>query len=251
MADGLKNFIDGIADFALLPAREQNEWIGYYLTEIGGQDAFTSTALDRARTDLSLEAYRSAADLSERSKRRNGKLPAFCKQKKGYKLHRATVDRLSNHLNQGRSASAQRTTTILQKTLAKLSGNPREPYLAEAVGCFERRFNRAAVVLAWATAYDTFRQWLFDKHLGKFNAVSSTWKKPVTVVDVEDFESLTERVVIDTAKLGGILRKEAHKTLVALLDKRNSVAHPTGKQVTPTATDAYLEEIIDEVLLKY
>lgn len=248
---GLKSFVVGITGFALLPPREQNEWITYYFTEVAGEMSVTSTQLDNARSDLSLESYRTASDLSERSKKRKGKLPAFCKLSKGYKLHRASADKLALLLNEGRSASAQRTASMLHKMLAKLGGHPRELYLAEAVGCFEHKFYRAATVLAWATAYDTFRQWIFDNHLATFNAVSGGWKKPMTIKDVEDFEPLTERVVIDTSKQAGIIKKEAHKSLIALLDKRNSVAHPTGKLVTPTSTDAYLEEIIDEVLLKY
>ena len=251
MATGIEQFAGGVDGFALLPPREQNEWIMYYLTEIAGAAAVTSTQIADARDELSLEPYRTAADLSERSKKRKGVLPIFCKLSKGYKLHRASVDKLASQLSRGRSSSAQKITSILLKTLAKISGHSREPYLAEAVGCFEHGFYRAAIVLAWATAYDTFRHWVFDGHLDKFNAISGTWKKAVAVIDIDDFESLTERVVIDTAKQAGIVKKEAHKTLVALLDKRNSVAHPTGKLVTPASADAYLEEIIDEVLLKY
>lgn len=251
MKSGIEGFADGIAGFALLSPREQNEWIMYYLMEIAGETSVTSTQIENARILLSLESYRTANDLSERSKKRKGHAPAFCKLAKGYKLHRGTADKLAVQLNGGRSASAQRTSSILRRTLAKLSGHPREPYLTEAVGCFEAKFYRAAIVLAWATAYDTFRHWLFDRHIVKFNAISSIWKKPVTIADIEDFESLTERVVIDTAKQAGIIKREAHKTLVALLDKRNSIAHPTGKLVTPTSADAYLEEIIDEVLMKY
>ena len=251
MKSAIEGFMSGIAGLTALSPREQNEWISYYLTEIAGESFVTSTKIDTARHDLALEPYRSAADLSERSKKQKGKVPAFCKLTKGYKLHRATIEKLGAQLNSGRSHSAQRTSSILHATLARLSGHPREPYLAEAVGCFDAKFYRAATVLAWTTAYDTFRHWLFDHHISKFNSVSSAWKKPTTIIEIEDFEPLTERVVIDTAKSAGIIKKEAHKTLVSLLDKRNSVAHPTGKLVTPTSTDAYLEEIIEEVLLKY
>jgi len=251
MKAGIEQFAGGIGGFALLPPREQNEWIAYYLTEIAGATAVTSAQIAGARDQLSLEPYRTAADLSERSKRRKGVLPTFCKLPKGYKLHRAVVDKLDAQLNKERSSSAQKIASALLKTLAKISGHSREPYLAEAVGCFQHGFYRAAIVLAWAAAYDTFRHWIFGGHLDKFNAVSGTWKKPVAVIDIDDFESLTERVVIDTAKQAGILKKEAHKTLAALLDKRNSIAHPTGRLVTPALADAYLEEIIDEVLLKY
>jgi len=233
MAAGIEEFAGGIGGFALLPLREQNEWISYYLTEIAGATAVTSTQVASARDDLSLEPYRTAADLSERSKKRKGTLPVFCKLSKGYKLHRATADKLTAQLSKGRSSSAQRITSILLKTLAKISGHSRQPYLAEAVGCFEHGFYRAAIVLAWATAYDTFRHWVFDRNLAKFNAVSGTWKRAAVIVDIDDFELLTERVVIDTAKQAGIIKKEAHKL------------------VTPTSADAYLEEIIEEVLLKY
>lgn len=148
MKSAIEGFASGITGFTLLSPREQNEWITYYFTEITGDSFVTATKIDKARGDLSLEAYRSAADLSERSKKKKGKVPVFFKLAKGYKLHRATVEKLAAQLNIGRSHSAQRTSSILHATLAKLSGHPREPYLAEAVGCFEAKFYRAARALS-------------------------------------------------------------------------------------------------------
>lgn len=79
----------------------------------------------------------------------------------------------------------------------------------------------------------------------------ASWKVPKRIQRIEDFDELGERVVIDTAKTATALTKEQHKQIVALLDQRNSFAHPSGRKVSPALAEAYLIQIMDEVIQNF
>lgn len=75
-----------------------------------------------------------------------------------------------------------------------------------------------------------------------------TWKKSFQISKLDDFQDLTEAVVLDTARKVNAITKEQHKTLKQLLDQRNSYAHPTTKAITPSMVEAYIETVLKEVV---
>jgi len=97
-------------------------------------------------------------------------------------------------------------------------------------------------------AYGLVRDWIFRNHLAALNAVMGAWKNPVLITKLDDFQELTESVVIDTARKATMISKEQNKTLKQLLDQRNSYAHPTTKPITPAIVEAYIDTVIREVL---
>ena len=72
----------------------------------------------------------------------------------------------------------------------------------------------------------------------------------MSISSIEDMESVPERELIDTAKAAGALGKELHKSLVQLLDDRNSFAHPSGKPITASIAEAYIERAVLQVIAK-
>jgi hypothetical protein len=147
------------------------------------------------------------------------------------------------------------TRVVLATQLASLIGalpiGPRREYLQEALGCFESRFHRAAIVLTWCVAYDAIRAWFFANQTAAFNRIMSTWKRPKTIEAITDFDELTERAVLDTAKEAKVVTREQHKALVSLLDRRNSYAHPTGRAISDAAAEAFVEDAVQEVVMVF
>jgi hypothetical protein len=139
----------------------------------------------------------------------------------------------------------------LIKHLAKLADPNLREYLAEAINCFDSNYFRAAIVMAWCAGYGILRAYLFNRHLTALNTAMASWKTPRTIAKVEDFDELGERVVLDVAKGASAITKEQHKQLVALLDQRNSFAHPSGRKVSAPIAEAYLTQIIDEVIVNF
>ncbi|MGH8755486.1 MAG: hypothetical protein ACREU0_06630, partial [Burkholderiales bacterium] len=192
---------------------------------------------------------RTAQDLSKRARNKNGLPARFVKKKRGYALERTAREEIKRLIDA--RPSKQIVSTEIMRLLSGLRSELRKNYLEEVYGCFQSNFLRAAIVLSWCVAFDSFREWLYRNHLGPLNSTMAKWKKPIKILNLEDFEYLTERTVIDTAKEAGIVGKETNKILVSLLDRRNSYAHPTGRTISISAAETYIEEVINEVVKKF
>jgi hypothetical protein len=198
---------------------------------------------------LNLVAYsRIAQYLSEASKVGRGKKPRFLKSSEGYRLEAgARAD--ASKLFPGR-ATKKAVQKHLEDHLSKMPSLEARNYLAEALGCFTHDYYRAAIVMTWCLAYDLLRSFVFTKHVALVNKRLSGRKVPQTITTLEDFEAIGERDLIDTAKAAGVFGKEFHKTLVQLLDDRNSYAHPSGKPITASIAEAYIEKAVLQMISK-
>jgi hypothetical protein len=151
----------------------------------------------------------------------------------------------------GKRPSSVAVKSGLTDHLSKVTDPALKDYLTETIGCFEHGYFRASIVMGWCAGYAILKTWLFSKHAAALNAVMAGWKSPKSLSRLEDFDELGERVVLDTVRKAGVTTKEEDKQLVRLLDDRNSYAHPSGRKVSPAHAEAYLIQIIDEVVKRY
>jgi hypothetical protein len=231
------SFLAGVAGFSSMAAGSQNELLAYHL-QSNGSPCFSVAEVDGLRTHLKLPRFNSAHHFSVNSRRQKGKRPRFVKADTGYSLERGVFEDL--HKKYGKRATAVAIQNDLLKHLGTLTDADLKEYLAEAVNCFGSGYFRAAIVMGWCAGYAILRAWLFRNHVGAVNVAMSSWKTPKRIAKMEDFDELGERVVLDTARAAAVLTKEQHKQLVALLDQRNSFAHPSGRKVAAPIAEAYL-----------
>ena len=248
MSDSLDTFISRVNGFASLSPSIQNEHLAYYLHS-NGKETVTANDINALRVRLKLARFNTANRLSVDSRVSRNRKIRFVKAKRGYFLERSVFSELEGQL--GTRPTAIVIKNELKRHLATLSDPDLRDYLHEAVSCFEHGFSRAAIVLSWCSAYAILRQWLFSRHVASMNAVMARWKTPKTITRIEDFDEISERVVIDTARTAGAFTKEQHKQIVMLLDQRNSFAHPTGRRAQAPISEAYLTQVIDEVIAKF
>lgn len=250
MENGLDAFISRVEGFSSLTPAVQNEHLAYYLHSIG-KPALTAKEIDALRIQLKLPPFNTATRLSVESRASRGKKGSqrFVKANRGYFLERSVFEELESKF--GNRPSAVVIKHGLTKHLATVSDPALKEYLQEAINCFEHGFSRAAIVLGWCSAYAVFRRWLFLNHLPAVNSAMASWRTPKTITRIEEFDELNERVVIDTARAAGAVTKEQQKQLIMLLDQRNSFAHPTGRKASAPIAEAYLTQVIDEVLVNF
>ncbi len=248
MSNPVELFISRVPDFSALPSARQNEILVYCL-HCDGKAVVTVAEVDAHRLQLKLTPFTTAQQFSLHSKRIKGKGPRFVKAKKGYSLERGVFEELDKTF--GQRPAAITIKHDLAKHIAKLAEPNLKDYLQETVHCFGHGYYRASIVMAWCAGYAILRNWLYSQHVTAMNAVMATWKAPKRISKVEDFEELAERVVLDTARTAAVLAKEQHKQLVALLDQRNSFAHPTGRKCSAPVAEAYLTQILDEVIANF
>lgn len=240
------DFVAGIADFDSLPVVIQTDLLAHYLVVHAGTDA-TASALSSLREALHLAVQpRLPQYLSEQTKRKGAKPGKYIKTRNGYVLERGYSKSLQGSYL-GRP-TAKNLSVALRGTLSAIGDPAVKSYLNEAVSCFEQNLLRSAVIMTWCVAYGIFRAWVFRNHLSSINAEMGTWKKSFQISKLDDFQDLTEAVVLDTARKVNAITKEQHKTLKQLLDQRNSYAHPTTKAITPSMVEAYIETVLKEVV---
>jgi hypothetical protein len=238
----------GLLDgFAELSGREQVDLIVYALSAIDGLEVVNSSDISNVFDSLRLPRYgRIPQYLSEEVRPVRGKRARYLRKQRGYVQSQPLADHCSQTLQ------VRKSKVIISKNLRDLL--PMLPtsdavnYFEEALGCFSVGFRRAAVVMSWCLTYDILRDWLFNKHLSAINAQLGTWAKPTTVRKIEDFDEMKERVLIDTANKAGILSKELNKSLIQLLDDRNSYAHASGKPITDSIAEAYIERAVHHAI---
>lgn len=233
--------------FANLPGKEQVDLIIYALSVFDGIAPVKSAKVGTMYDELRLPRYKRIPQyLSEEIKPARGKKARYLKKDGGYIQSQPLADHCAEVL-QLRKAKVS-ISKNLTDLLPKLPTPDAKNYLEEALGCFASGFRRAAVVMTWCLTYDLLRDWIFTKHRAAFNGQCATWKRPMTISKLEDFEEMNESKVIDTAKAAGILSKELNKSLIQLLDERNSYAHASGKPITDSIAEAYIERAVHHAI---
>ena len=244
----VETFVASIRDFSSLTPVEQNELLLFFKTKIEGSSSATAGEINTLRQQLSLEPHRTDQQLFRGSRKRFGKPARYVKAKSGYVLQRGVFEGLSQKLTSRPSSSV--VATDLKAHLEGIQDKFVREYLEETIGCFENGLFRAAIVMGWAVAFAILRKNLFEQQLSTLNASMAAWKSPKNINRIEDFEDLAERVVLDTARQAGIYSKDFHKLCVALLDQRNSFAHPSGRSVAPAIAEAFLIQVMEDVIKK-
>ncbi|MGA2557313.1 MAG: hypothetical protein ABSG04_13670 [Verrucomicrobiota bacterium] len=246
----LDSFVSRIDGFSLFSPSLQNEHLAYYLHSTG-KETVTGGEINALRAQLKLSPFNSANQLwiDSRASRDKNNRPRFVKARRGYSLERVVFEELEKKYGQRPTATIIKCDLL--RHLAALTDAQLKEYLTEAINCFDSRYFRASIVMAWCAGYAILRTWLFATHLAALNTVTSSWRTPKHITRIEDFDELGERAVLDTARTANVLTKEQHKQLVALLDLRNSFAHPSGRKISAPIAEAYLTQIIDEVIMNF
>ena len=89
--------------------------------------------------------------------------------------------------------------------------------------------------------------------LAQFNAALAKDKsvKLTTVAQRDDFMEMKESKFIEICRAAKIISNDVRKILDTSLGIRNSCAHPSGITVTKIKVIAFVEDLVENVVLKY
>jgi hypothetical protein len=129
-------------------------------------------------------------------------------------------------------------------------------FMKEAELCLRHDAGRATVIMVWNVAFYHLCQFILKHSLAKFNAGYQThynklWQqaKVQTVAAYDDFLTVKESVVIDICKRELIITQTQFKILDKRLGERNTAAHPNSAKVGQLQAEAFIEDIVDNVVL--
>jgi hypothetical protein len=209
----------------------------YFLTVEAGQESVTPKQVIDCFVHCDLSAPKNvAARLSEGL---TGKPPRFIKTNGGYKLQRHAREALS--LKLGVETATAQTSASLRSLEHKLPEGQDKDFLKEAIDCFEVGANRATIVMAWILAIDHLFAYILTHKLQEFNVVTQR----------DDFTEMKESKFIEFCCSAKIISNDVRKILEQKLDTRNSSARPSGITINRSKVIDFVEDLIDNVVLKY
>jgi hypothetical protein len=120
---------------------------------------------------------------------------------------------------------------------------------------FEAGANRATIVMAWILATDNMFAFILKNKLVEFNAaLALNTDKSVKVKIItqrDDFTEMKESKFIELCRAAKIVSNDVRKILDQRLDTRNPCAHPSGITVNRSKVIDFVEDLVDNMVLKY
>ncbi len=249
MSDAVNRFYNSIEGAANQSQGGLVELFVYFLTVELGEEVATPKQITNCfkACDLTVPANVSAR-LAEGLK---VKPPKYIKANGAYKLQRHVREALSKKL--GAETVTAQTSATLRGLEHKLAAGADKDFLKEAIDCFEIGANRAAITMTWILAIDHLFAYILAHRLREFNAALSKDKgvKITSVSQRDDFTEIKETKFIELCRAAGIVSNDVRKILDQKLSTRNSCAHPSGVTVNKSKVVDFIEDLVDNVLLKF
>lgn len=177
----------------------------------------------------------------------------FVKKDGGYRLENSHRERIAAAI--GANQGAVQTSTSLNKLEALVPDGAKREFLHETINCFTAGANRAAVVMCWNLTLHHIQDYILAHHLAAFNASLGNNKdsrvKIKNVTKQDDFTEMPESKFLLFCREAKIVTASMFKKLEGRLDERNSAAHPSGVKITPKFAEAYIEDIVENVIRKF
>ena len=145
------------------------------------------------------------------------------------------------------------TSTTLRGLEHKVPEGGAKEFLEETIDCFEVRANRATIIMAWIMVVDHLFAYILKHRLAEFNLTLSKDRgvKLNAIVQRDDFMEMKESKFIEICRAAKIISNDVRKILDTSLGVRNSCAHPSGITVSNVKVIAFVEDLVENVVLKY
>lgn len=144
----------------------------------------------------------------------------------------------------------------LEKVVAKVSELNQKKFLAESIACLGVDAKRASIIMTWAAIIAHLYDYTLEnkRRLAEFNAAlkrrSDRYNK-VVITKYDDFADIPESIFIEVCRSAKIISNDIRKILDEKLGIRNTCAHPSGVEVHKTKVVNFVEDLVDNVIVKY
>jgi hypothetical protein len=224
---------------------------GWWLHVHKKRQAFTGADIGRCYTELHFAAPSSFGSYISQLETKK----ELIKVASGYKLENKIRETLDAAY--GQSEVTVKVNNLLTELAGKLPDLAERAYYQEALICYTHGSRRAAIVMTWNVAYSHLCDHVLTKRLADFNArwllsMPGMHKKAVrTIAKMDDFnDELKESEVITICRDAGIITKNIYNIMHAALGRRNAAAHPSSVIIDQLQTDAYIVDLIQNVILQ-
>jgi len=191
--------------------------------------------------------------LKNNSKVIKGKTPKFIHNSGRYCLERTRKNAIKSSLNLNKPFVEINNT--LRDLLPVLQNKSEKEFLREAISAFEVKAFRSSIVMTWLLTLDHLFEHILSSRLIDFNdELAKVTDRRVKVSEVkvkDDFSDIPENKFIEICRAARIISNDVRKILDEKLGIRNSVAHPSNIVINPSKAFNFIEDLVDNVILKY
>ena len=173
----------------------------------------------------------------------------------GYRLESKVREQIDSAY--GTPEITLKVTSLLNGLATTIPDIAKRAYYQEALNCYKHGSPRAAVIMTWNVAFSHLCDHVVAKRLADFN---SRWllsfpgmhKNKTRLINAfDDFaEELKEQQVLEICRDADIIGKNIYNIMYAALAKRNAAAHPNAIVIDQVQTDAYICDLITNVVQK-
>jgi hypothetical protein len=244
----LKQAVPGLADKSHY---DKIKIFGWWMHVYKSKTSFTAAEVGKCYDDLHLSRPASFGAYFKQLTDKKELLP----NGNGYKLEHKVREKLDGAY--ASPAATVKVTTLLTDLAATIPDMAERTYYQEALICYKYGSLRGAVVMTWNVAFSHLCTHVLTNKLAKFNA---RWllsmpgmhkKKTLEIKVFDDFnEELKESEVLTICRDEGILTKNMYNIMHAALGKRNAAAHPNAVVIDQLQTDAFITDLITNVVQK-
>lgn len=255
----LLEFLRGIPNFRDFSRKSKILLLAYYLRQYRGMVEFSVDDLESACRGVLKPPSDLRIQLRLLGKGKNSLLTSGS-GKNLFSLNMPGLDEVESYLSGTGPAQAvvdamiADALTYLKKIVAKLGDDNQRKFMAEAISCLAVDAPRATIVMAWAGTMDHLYDFILRHKLADFKAALARRTDRyarVTISTKDDFSEIKEAVFIEVARSGGVVTNDVRKLLDEKLGIRNTCAHPSTVEVHRTKVVNFIEEVVDNVILKH
>lgn len=228
-----KRFVDRIVLF------------GYYLQKKEDCDYFTIEDIEECFRKAASSKPQNFTDLFKKLASAN----KIIEEDKGWVLSGLEIDNIEqNELEKLPIISIKAELRSLPEKFPEAQ----QKFINEILGCLQVQAWRGAIVLTWILTMEHLQKIVLNEHIEKFNEILQSTKryKDTKISKIEDFEEIKDYDFLLTIKTCGMISGSQYNILDTRLKERNRYAHPTNLEVTDTITIAFIEDLINNILLK-
>lgn len=249
----IEEFTDEIVDFYSMSSSDQIKYLVYYLLIVYKQDGVKPFEVKKLFESLHILPYSNIPKyLNEKS---SGKKldRLFIKKKDSFYLIKETKEHID--LNYNHSKPKLKVSAELKDLAIKITNPNQNAFFEETIKCFAVGAYRATIIMSWNLTVNHLFEYILANKLTEFNIVlAGNMDRRIRITSVsikDDFNEIPENKFIEFCRSARIISNDVRKILDTNLGIRNSAAHPSNISFTENKTISIVEDLINNVILKY
>jgi len=241
----LRIFVKSISYFQKKYFVDKIVLFGYYLQKKENFDFFTMENIKECFLKAASPKPKNFTDLFTKLEQVNRIIP----KEEGWVLSGLEEDEVErNDLGKLPMVSIKNE---LKALLEKVPGI-QQKFVNEVLGCLQVQAWRGAIVLTWILTVEHLQKIILSENLEKFNEILSETRlyQNISINQIEDFEEIKDNDFLLTIRTIGMISGSQYNILDTRLKERNRYAHPTNLEITDTIAIAFIEDLVNNIILK-